>query len=87
MVRAAVRDEGSGLPADVERLFQPFHTTKTQGLGLGLTICRSIINAHHGRLWAEPHPERGAVFQFELPVAEAKGEGRGAEGEERRALR
>jgi PAS domain S-box-containing protein len=68
-VRASVRDEGVGLPADVERLFQPFFTTKAQGLGMGLAICRSIIAAHHGRLWAEPHPERGAVFHFELPVA------------------
>jgi signal transduction histidine kinase len=69
-VRASVRDEGGGLPADAERLFQPFYTTKPQGLGLGLAICRSIVAAHRGRLWAEPHPERGAVFHFELPVAE-----------------
>jgi two-component system, LuxR family, sensor kinase FixL len=68
-VRASVRDEGSGLPADVERLFQPFYTTKPHGLGLGLAICRSIVAAHHGRLWAEPNAEQGAVFQFELPVA------------------
>jgi two-component system, LuxR family, sensor kinase FixL len=69
-VRASVRDEGAGLPADVERLFQPFFTTKAHGLGMGLAICRSIIAAHRGRLWAEPHPERGAVFHFELPVTE-----------------
>ena len=69
-VRASVRDEGPGLPADVERLFQPFYTTKAHGLGMGLAICRSIIDAHHGRLWAEPHAERGAVFYFEMPVAE-----------------
>jgi signal transduction histidine kinase len=68
-VRASVRDEGSGLPRDAERLFQPFYTTKPQGLGLGLAICRSIVAAHHGQLWAEPHPEGGAVFHFELPVA------------------
>jgi PAS domain S-box-containing protein len=67
-VRATVRDEGSGLPADAEHLFQPFYTTKPQGLGLGLPICRSIVAAHHGRLWAEPHPERGAVFHIELPA-------------------
>lgn len=70
-VRASVRDEGAGLPADVEQLFQPFFTTKAHGLGMGLAICRSIITAHHGRLWAEPHPERGAVFQFELPIADS----------------
>ena len=65
-----MRDEGHGLPAtDVARLFQPFYTTKAHGLGLGLPICRSIVEAHHGQLWAEPHPERGAVFTFEVPVA------------------
>ena len=74
-VRASVRDEGGGLPADVERLFQPFYTTKPQGLGMGLAICRSIAAAHAGRLWAEPHPERGAVFHFELPVAEEGAKG------------
>jgi len=73
-VRASVRDEGEGLPADVERLFQPLYTTKPQGLGLGLAICRSIVGAHGGRLWAERHPERGAVFCFKLPVASEDGE-------------
>ncbi len=68
-VRASVRDEGAGLPGDVERIFQPFYTNKPQGLGMGLAICRSIINAHHGQLWAEPHSERGAVFFFDLPIA------------------
>ena len=67
-VRASVRDEGCGLPADVERLFEAFFTTKAQGLGLGLAICRSIIIAHQGRLWAEPHPERGAIFYLEVPA-------------------
>ncbi|MFN0129324.1 MAG: PAS domain S-box protein [Verrucomicrobiales bacterium] len=67
-IRASVRDEGAGLTTDAERLFQPFYTTKTEGLGLGLSICWSIVAAHHGQLWAEPHPERGAVFLFELPV-------------------
>jgi len=67
-VRASVGDQGHGLPADVERLFQPFYTTKPKGLGLGLAICRSIITVHHGRLWAEPGPEGGAVFYFELPA-------------------
>ena len=71
-VRASVRDEGEGLPADVERLFQPLYTTKPQGLGMGLSICRSIVAAHNGRLWAERHPERGAVFHFELPLDETK---------------
>ncbi len=70
-VRASVRDEGGGLLGDTERLFQPFYTTKPQGLGLGLAICRSIVAAHHGQLWAEPDPAGGAVFHFELPVAGA----------------
>jgi C4-dicarboxylate-specific signal transduction histidine kinase len=72
-VSASVRDEGCGLPADEGHLFQPFYTTKVQGLGLGLSICRSIVEAHGGRLWAEPHPERGAVFRFDLPVAGSRG--------------
>ena len=68
-VRTSIQDEGCGLPTNVDQLFQPFYTTKTQGLGMGLAICRSIVDAHHGRLWAEPHPEGGAVFHFELPIA------------------
>jgi two-component system, LuxR family, sensor kinase FixL len=70
MVRATVRDEGRGLPENVQRLFEPFYTTKAQGLGMGLAICRSIIAAHRGKLWAEPHAQRGAVFHFELPITE-----------------
>ena len=70
-VRASVRDEGGGLPADIESLFQAFFTTKAHGLGMGLAICRSIIDAHHGRLWAEPDPEGGAAFHFELPIVPA----------------
>lgn len=68
-VQFSVRDEGVGLPKDAERLFEPFYTTKPHGLGLGLSICQAIVCAHHGRLWAEPHPDGGAVFRFELPVA------------------
>ena len=65
----AVRDSGPGLtPAILERLFDPFYTTKATGLGMGLSICRSIIEAHGGRLWAEPNEPRGAVFQFTLPT-------------------
>jgi two-component system sensor kinase FixL len=67
-IRASIRDEGTGFTMPPERLFQPFYTTKPQGLGLGLSICWSIVAAHHGQLWAEPHPERGAVLLFELPV-------------------
>lgn len=67
VVRVSVRDEGCGLPVDAEKIFQPFFTTKAHGLGLGLAICRAIIAAHGGRLWAEAHPQRGAIFHFELP--------------------
>ena len=67
-VRVSVRDEGVGLHVNYDRLFQPYFTTKPHGLGMGLSICRSIIDAHGGRLWAEPQRERGAVFHFEVPV-------------------
>jgi signal transduction histidine kinase len=68
-VCVAVRDSGPGLtPAALERLFEPFYTTKPRGLGLGLSICRSIIEAHGGRLWASANAPRGAVFQFMLPA-------------------
>ncbi len=66
-----VADTGPGLPEHVaERLFQPFVTTKAQGLGMGLAICRTIVEAHGGRLWAESNPGGGALFLFMLPVSE-----------------
>jgi PAS domain S-box-containing protein len=68
-VLVAVRDSGPGLaPADHERLFESFYTTKPSGLGMGLPICRSIIEAHGGRLWATANIPRGAVFQFTVPA-------------------
>mgnify|MGYP001597176379 CR=1 FL=1 len=67
----SVSDTGPGLPEEiVSRLFQPFVSTKSQGLGMGLAICRTIIEAHGGRLWAEPNPGGGTVFCFVLPVSE-----------------
>jgi len=70
-VLIVVRDSGPGLaPADGERLFDAFFTTKTTGLGMGLSICRSIIEAHGGRLWASANEPRGAVFQFILRAHE-----------------
>jgi len=67
-ILVAVRDTGSGLSMnDLDRLFEPFYTTKSEGMGMGLPICRSIIEAHGGRLWASPNAPRGAVFQFTLP--------------------
>jgi signal transduction histidine kinase len=66
--RVAVRDSGPGLsPESLGRLFDAFYTTKTAGMGMGLSICRSIVEAHGGRVWAAPNEPRGAVFQFTLP--------------------
>jgi C4-dicarboxylate-specific signal transduction histidine kinase len=68
-VLVAVRDSGPGLaPATLERLFESFYTTKPSGLGLGLSICRSIIEVHGGRLWACANVPCGAVFQFTVPA-------------------
>jgi len=70
-VLVAVRDSGPGLdPENLERVFEAFFSTKTSGMGMGLSICRSIIDAHGGRLWAGVNEPRGAVFQFTLPDAE-----------------
>jgi two-component system sensor kinase FixL len=68
MVCVAVSDSGCGLPSEVERVFEPFQTTKPDGLGLGLSICRTIVSAHQGRLWAEGNAARGATFHIELPA-------------------
>ncbi|WP_280972216.1 MULTISPECIES: ATP-binding protein [unclassified Bradyrhizobium] len=54
-------------PANLDRIFEPFHSTKSGGLGIGLSICRSIIETHGGRLWATPNEPHDAVFQFTLP--------------------
>jgi len=68
-----VSDTGPGLAAEVvERLFQPFITTKKAGMGLGLSICREIVEAHGGRLAAEPNPTGGVIFRFTLPCAEGE---------------
>ena len=68
-VRVTVEDSGGGIdPKDIDKIFSTFFTTKLEGMGMGLSICRSIIESHGGRLWASPGPSRGAVFQFTLPV-------------------
>jgi PAS domain S-box-containing protein len=69
-VLIAVRDSGIGIDSDrIDELFEAFFTTKALGMGLGLAISRSIVQAHGGRLWAEPNSDRGATFQFTLPVS------------------
>lgn len=71
-VLVSVRDSGPGIdPSHLERVFDPFYTTKSSGMGMGLSICRSIIDAHGGRLWAEMNEPRGAIFQFTLPNEQA----------------
>jgi C4-dicarboxylate-specific signal transduction histidine kinase len=68
-VCVSVEDQGRGLPgADVSQIFQPFFTTKTHGLGIGLSICRSIIAVHHGRIWAEANEGRGTTLHIELQI-------------------
>jgi signal transduction histidine kinase len=68
-VLVAVEDTGPGIePADLERIFESFYSTKPSGLGMGLSICRAIIDAHGGRLWASSRSPCGAVFQFTLPT-------------------
>jgi PAS domain S-box-containing protein len=66
--QVCISDRGTGIPADMlDRLFEPFYTTKAQGLGLGLSISRSIIAAHSGQIWAENNPDRGATFCLAFP--------------------
>jgi signal transduction histidine kinase len=72
-VHVAVQDTGPGLaPGAAERLFEAFYTSKPNGLGLGLSICRSIIEAHGGQLWATANEPRGAIFQFTAPAHSAE---------------
>ena len=77
-VVVAVRDNGPGFDAAmVDRLFEPFYTTKPGGIGMGLSICHSIIEAHGGRLWAVANEPRGAVFQFNLRPEQSHADQRG----------
>jgi signal transduction histidine kinase len=80
-VQVAIVDRGGGIPANqIDQVFEPFFTTKENGLGLGLSICRSIVEAHGGRLWVTNNTDHGATFRFALstqpdgpPAAEGRG--------------
>jgi C4-dicarboxylate-specific signal transduction histidine kinase len=74
MIEVAIRDTGRGLPeGDRERIFEPFFSTKAEGMGIGLAISRSIIEFHGGRLWATPAPDGGTIFRFVLPAGRSTG--------------
>jgi two-component system, LuxR family, sensor kinase FixL len=71
-VRVSVSDSGSGIPREkMEQVFERFFTTKKKGMGLGLSVCRTIINAHHGKIWATNNAGCGATFHFSLPIVGA----------------
>jgi C4-dicarboxylate-specific signal transduction histidine kinase len=68
--QVSVSDTGIGIADDMlDRIFEGFYTTKPQGLGVGLEVCRSILESHRGAIWAANNPERGAIFHFNLPLA------------------
>jgi signal transduction histidine kinase len=71
-VLTIVEDSGSGIDLQVlDRIFDPMFTTKPEGMGLGLSICRSIVEGHGGRLWVSPNPAGGTIFQFSIPDSRA----------------
>jgi two-component system sensor kinase FixL len=72
LIRTDISDTGAGLPEEINNLFEPFSGQKSKGMGIGLSISRSIIDAHYGRLWADANPEGGAIFSFTLPLAAAR---------------
>ncbi len=75
-VRLTVQDAGVGLdPQAMDRLFEAFYTTKNDGMGMGLSVSRSIIERHHGRLWAAPNDGPGATFSFSIPCGPASATG------------
>jgi len=69
-IRVSIEDTGSGISvANLNRIFKPMFTTKARGMGMGLAICRSIIESHGGKIWASAGASRGSIFQFELPTS------------------
>ncbi|HET6887614.1 MAG TPA: ATP-binding protein, partial [Candidatus Udaeobacter sp.] len=74
-VIVSVIDGGGSIPEEkMEQIFESFFTTKEEGMGLGLSVCRTIISAHRGKLWATNNPDRGATFHFSLPIGKSDGE-------------
>jgi C4-dicarboxylate-specific signal transduction histidine kinase len=72
-VHVSIKDTGTGVKSsDVARLFKPMFTTKARGMGMGLSICQSIIDNHEGRIWVSPGANGGSIFQFELPTVANK---------------
>jgi signal transduction histidine kinase len=72
LAHVSIEDTGTGVdPSDLDRIFKPLFTTKATGIGMGLSICHSIITSHDGRIWASPAVNRGSIFQFELPISVA----------------
>ena len=70
-IETTVTDDGPGIDADMaDRMFNPFQTSKSSGMGMGLSISRSIVEEYGGKLWADVHRENGALFGFNLPVGE-----------------
>jgi signal transduction histidine kinase len=68
-VHVSIEDTGTGVnPSDVDRLFKPLFTTKARGMGMGLSICQSIIENHDGRIWVSPGTNGGSIFQLKLPT-------------------
>jgi C4-dicarboxylate-specific signal transduction histidine kinase len=73
MVHVSIEDTGAGIdPSNLKQVFNPLFTTKERGMGMGLAICRSIIESHNGRIWVSPGVDRGTIFQFELPAKSDK---------------
>jgi len=69
LVRVSIEDTGIGIGrTDIDKIFEPLFTTKEHGMGMGLSICRSIIEHHSGRIWASQGVSRGAIFHFKLPT-------------------
>jgi signal transduction histidine kinase len=69
-VHVTVEDTGTGIdPSSHDHIFEPTFTTKERGMGIGLSICHSIIESHNGRIWVTPGNDKGSIFQFELPTS------------------